>query len=50
MFVSLLRRECSWKTIQSCAGVLDGFSPVGVESAKDVEDRLALLKIIGYKR
>lgn len=32
------------------AGVLDGFLPVGFEDQKDQEDRLALLKMIGYKR
>lgn len=33
------------------AGVIDGFPPVGVETAEDIEARRALLsKIIGYKR
>ncbi len=32
-------------------GVVDGFPPVGVETAEDIEGRRALLsKIIGYKR
>ena len=38
---------------QGCGvlGVIDGFSPKGVESAKDKEDRSNLLrKIIGYKK
>ncbi len=30
-------------------GVVDGFSPKGVESEKDVEERRALLRKIGYK-
>jgi len=33
------------------AGVVDGFTPKGVETEKDVEDRKRLLRdIIGYKR
>ena len=33
------------------AGVIDGFSPKGVESASDIEGRKTLLRrIIGYKR
>jgi adenosine/AMP kinase len=31
------------------AGVIDGGSPAGVESAADVADRKALLRAIGYK-
>lgn len=31
-------------------GVIDGFSPKGVESAEDVEKRRAFLRTIGYKR
>jgi hypothetical protein len=31
-------------------GVIDGEKPKGVESAKDVEDRKAFLRKIGYKR
>jgi uncharacterized protein len=31
-------------------GVIDGVSPKGVESSKDVEDRRAFLRKIGYKR
>jgi adenosine/AMP kinase len=30
-------------------GVIDGFSPVGVESADDVQWRKDLLRTIGYK-
>ena len=33
------------------AGVIDGFTPLGVENETEIEDRKALLrKIIGYKR
>ncbi len=33
------------------AGVVDGFTPLGVENEADIEDRKTLLrKIIGYKR
>lgn len=33
------------------AGVIDGFTPLGVENDKDIEDRKELLRrIIGYKR
>ncbi len=41
------------KSDQGCGvlGVVDGFSPKGVEGAKDKEDRSNLLrKIIGYKK
>ena len=31
-------------------GVIDGEKPKGVEAAKDVEDRKAFLRMIGYKR
>ncbi len=31
-------------------GVIDGERPKGIEAAKDVEDRKALLRKIGYKR
>lgn len=31
-------------------GVIDGFSPRGVESAEDAEKRRAFLRMIGYKR
>ncbi len=31
-------------------GVIDGFSPKGVENAEDKNKRLELLKMIGYKR
>jgi len=31
-------------------GVIDGEKPKGVESAKDIEDRKAFLRKIGYKR
>ena len=31
-------------------GVIDGESPKGVESAKDLQDRKAFLRTIGYKR
>ena len=31
-------------------GVIDGERPKGIESAKDVEDRKAFLRMIGYKR
>jgi len=31
-------------------GVIDGFSPKGVESDKDIEKRKEFLRIIGYKR
>jgi len=31
-------------------GVVDGESPAGVETEKDVEERLQFLKTIGYKR
>jgi adenosine/AMP kinase len=31
-------------------GVIDGFSPKGVESAQDKEDRQVFLRKIGYKR
>jgi len=30
-------------------GVIDGFSPKGVESGKDIEERKALLRKFGYK-
>jgi adenosine/AMP kinase len=30
-------------------GVVDGFKPRGIETAKDVEDRMALLRRFGYK-
>jgi adenosine/AMP kinase len=30
-------------------GVVDGFKPQGLETAKDVEDRMALLRRFGYK-
>jgi hypothetical protein len=30
-------------------GVIDGFSPKGIESAKDIEERKALLRKFGYK-
>jgi adenosine/AMP kinase len=32
------------------AGVIDGSSPAGVETAEDVEKRRGLLRTIGYKR
>jgi len=31
-------------------GVIDGFSPKGVETAEDAEKRRAFLRMIGYKR
>ena len=31
-------------------GVIDGFSPMGVESDKDIEKRKEFLRMIGYKR
>ena len=31
------------------AGVIDGFTPAGVETSADVADRKALLRTIGYK-
>ena len=31
-------------------GILDGYKTLGVESEKDVEDRITLLRDIGYKR
>jgi len=31
-------------------GVIDGFSPKGVESAEDADKRRAFLRMIGYKR
>ncbi|SNQ61283.1 conserved hypothetical protein [Candidatus Methanoperedens nitroreducens] len=31
-------------------GVVDGESPKGIEGAKDVQDRRAFLRTIGYKR
>lgn len=31
-------------------GVLDGFSPLGVEDEKDIQARKDLLRMIGYKR
>jgi len=31
-------------------GVIDGFSPKGVETPEDVENRRAFLRMIGYKR
>ena len=30
-------------------GVIDGFKPKGIETAKDVEERVALLRRFGYK-
>ena len=30
-------------------GVVDGFSPAGVESEKDVDERRSFLRKIGYK-
>jgi adenosine/AMP kinase len=37
---------------QGCGvlGVIDGFSPKGVETAEDTEKRRAFLRMIGYKR
>ena len=31
-------------------GVIDGFSPKGIESDKDINDRIELLRKFGYKR
>ncbi|MBC8313061.1 MAG: adenosine-specific kinase [Candidatus Cloacimonetes bacterium] len=40
------------ETEQGCGilGVIDGFSPKGIESKKDIEKRKEFLKMIGYKR
>ncbi len=31
-------------------GVIDGFTPIGVETEKDIEERRAFLRKIGYKK
>jgi len=38
------------ETGRGVLGVIDGERPKGIESAKDVEDRKAFLRKIGYKR
>lgn len=35
---------------RAIAGVVDGFSPKGVETTKDIEERKSLLRKFGYKK
>jgi len=35
---------------RAIAGIVDGFSPKGVETDKDIEERKSLLRKFGYKR
>ncbi|MGQ9614865.1 MAG: adenosine-specific kinase [Spirochaetota bacterium] len=41
---------CQTEQGRGVIGVVDGFSPKGVESDSDVEERIELLKKFGYKR